>query len=146
MLKGRLNLPLRALEGFLNSVFSLMSVQVTSPGYSCKIHYRNPNRGAIAHLVVDDTGLKVYGEGECKIRKHGKEKRHAWRKLHLAIDAATHEVIAAEVCLESVADSEVIPTLLNPLRCKIKQVSADGAYDTKNCHKLLKRKGSKPTI
>ncbi|MGL5390578.1 MAG: transposase, partial [Shewanella sp.] len=83
--------------------------------------------------------LKVYGEGEWKMRKHGKGKRRTWRKLHLAIDAGTHEVIAAEVSLESVADSEVLSTLLNPLRHKIKQVSADGAYDTKKCHKLLKR-------
>ena len=52
-------------------------------------------------------------------------------QLSLAVDAATHEVIAAEVSLESVADSEVLPTLLNPLRRKVKQVSADGAYDTK---------------
>jgi len=154
MLKGLFNLPLRALEGFLNSVFSVMNVQLTSPGYSCiskraktvKINYRNPSRGAIAHLVVDATGLKMYGEGEWKMRKHGKEKRRTWRKLHLGIDTATHEVITAEVSLESVADSEVLPTLLNPLRRKIKQVSADGAYDTKNCHKLLTSKGSKATI
>ena len=131
-----------------------MNVQLTSPGYSCiskraktvKVNYRNPSRGAIAHLVVDATGLKVYGEGEWKMRKHGKEKRRTWRKLHLAIDAATHEVIAAEVSLESVSDSEVLPTLLNRLRRKVKQVSADGAYDTKNCHKLLRRRGCKPTI
>ena len=42
--------------------------------------------------------------------------------------------------------SEVLPTLLNPLRRKIAQVSADGAYATKDCHKLFKRKGCKPTI
>jgi hypothetical protein len=97
-------------------------------------------------LVVDATGLKVYGEGEWETRKHGKEKRRTWRKLHLAVDAATHEVITAEVSLESVADNEVLPTLLSPLRRKIKQVSADGVYDTKGCYKQLKRKGSKPTI
>ncbi|MCV4677299.1 transposase, partial [Escherichia coli] len=90
-------------------------------------------------------GLKVYGEGEWKIRKHGKEKRRVWRKLHLAVDATTHAVIAAEVSLETVADNEVLPTLLNPLRRKIKQVSADGAYDTKACHALLKKKGAKAT-
>ncbi|GAB5992026.1 hypothetical protein AE1304_14850 [Aeromonas enteropelogenes] len=84
-------------------------------------------------MVIDATGLKVYGEGEWKIRKHGKEKRRVWRKLHLALDAATHTVIAAEVSLETVADNEVLPMLLNPLRRKIKQVSADGAYDTKAC-------------
>ncbi len=49
----------------------------------------------MAHLVIDATGLKVYGEGEWKIRKHGKEKRRVWRKLHLAVDAATHAIVAA---------------------------------------------------
>lgn len=154
MLKGVFGLPLRALEGFINSIFQLMDVPLNSPGYSCiskraqtvEIKYRNPCRGAITHLVVDATGLKVYGEGEWKMRKHGKEKRRTWRKLHLAIDAATHEVIAAEVSVVNVADNEVLPTLINPLRRVIKQVSADGAYDTKACYKLLKRKGCKPTI
>lgn len=95
-----------------------MDVQLTTPGYSCiskrantvKVNYRNPSRGAMSHLVVDGTGLKVYGEGEWKMRKHGKEKRRTWRKLHLAIDADTHKIIAAEVSLESVADSDVPPT------------------------------------
>ncbi|MDI5424923.1 MOSC domain-containing protein, partial [Salmonella enterica subsp. enterica serovar Kentucky] len=39
-------------------------------------------RGEIAHLVIDSTGLKVFGEGEWKVRKHGKERRRIWRKLH----------------------------------------------------------------
>jgi hypothetical protein len=111
MLKGLFNLPLRALEGFINSVFSLMNVPLSSQGYSCisklaqtvDIKYRNPCCGPIAHLVVDATGLKVYGEGEWKMRKHGKEKRRTWRKLHLAIDAQTYEVIAAEVSMVNVA-------------------------------------------
>ncbi|PCS24286.1 Mobile element protein [Candidatus Enterovibrio escicola] len=33
------------------------------------------NRGAISHVVVDATGLKVYDEGEWKTRKHGKENQ-----------------------------------------------------------------------
>nr|VXZ93175.1 Transposase DDE domain [Klebsiella pneumoniae] len=149
MLKGLFKLPLRALEGFINSLFQLMAVPLQSPDYSCiskraktvDIKYRLPSQGPVAHLVIDATGLKVYGEGEWKIRKHGKEKRRVWRKLHLAVDATTHAVIAAEVSTETVADNEVLPTLLNPLRRKIKQVSADGAYDTKACHALLKKRG-----
>jgi hypothetical protein len=35
------------------------------------------------HLAVDSTGVKLYGEGEWKVRLHGKEKRRTWRKLHL---------------------------------------------------------------
>ena len=92
----------------------------------------------MVHVVIDSTGLKVYGEGEWKTRKHGKEKRRTWRKLHLAVDANTHEVVAAEVTLVNVADNEVFPTLLKPLRRQIKQVSADGAYDTKACHKRIR--------
>ncbi|MDI5349524.1 transposase, partial [Salmonella enterica subsp. enterica serovar Kentucky] len=42
-------------------------------------------------LVIDSTGLKVFGEGEWKVRKHGKERRRIWRKLHLAVDSNTHE-------------------------------------------------------
>ena len=154
MLKGIFNLSLRATEGFINSLFKLMAVELKSPDYTCiskraktvNIRYRAPSRGPIAHLAIDSTGLKVYGEGEWKTRKHGAEKRRTWRKLHLAVDANTHEIIAAEVSVVSVADNEVLPTLLNPLRRQIEQVSADGAYDTKACHKLLQRKKAKPTI
>ena len=80
------------------------------------------------------------------MRQHGKEKRRRWRKLHLAIDAATHEVIAAEVSLDCVGNNEVLPTLLNPLRRKIVYASADGAYDTKACHSVLRKKRISPSI
>lgn len=65
---------------------------------------------------------------------------------HLAVDAQTHEAIAAEVSLENVGDREVLPSLLNPLRRRLHQVSADGAYDSKACHRLLQKKGAKATI
>lgn len=131
-----------------------MAVPLQSPDYSCiskraknvDIKYPLPSQDSVAHLVIYATGLKVYGEGEWKIRKHGKEKQRVWYKLHLAVDATIHAVIAAEVSLERVADNEVLPMLPNPLRRKIKQVSADSAYDTKACHALLKKKGAKATI
>ena len=131
-----------------------MDVPLSSPDYTCiskraktvEVKYRPACRGPVSHLVVDPTGLKVYGEGEWKTRKHGKERRRTWRKLHLAIDEETHDVLSAEVSHVNVADNEVFPTMLNPLRRKLNQVSADGAYDTKEYHKLLHRKGEKPTI
>ncbi|PCS22014.1 Mobile element protein [Candidatus Enterovibrio escicola] len=58
--------------------------------------------------------VKVYVKGEWKTRKQGKDKRRIWRKLHLAVDVFTHEVIAAEVSLVYVGDNEVLPTLINP--------------------------------
>ncbi|MET6459409.1 IS5 family transposase [Klebsiella pneumoniae] len=60
----------------------------------------------IAHLVIDSTGLKVFGEGEWKVKKHGQERRRIWRKLHLAVDSNTHEIICADLSLNNVTDSE----------------------------------------
>ena len=136
---------MRALQGFIDSIFELLEVPLTSPDYTCiskrsktvQVKYRNKSRGAIRHIAIDSTGLKVFGEGEWKVKKHGAEKRRTWRKLHLAVDVETHEAISAEVSLVSVGDSEVLPTLLNPLRRKVDAVSADGAYGTKSCHETL---------
>ncbi|MEZ8578161.1 IS5 family transposase [Vibrio splendidus] len=154
MIKGIFSLPLRALQGFIDSIFELLDVPLTSPDYICiskrsktvQVKYRNKSKGAIRHIAIDSTGLKVFGEGEWKVKKHGAEKRRTWRKLHLAVDVDTHEAISAEVSLVNVGDSEVLPTLLNPLRRKIDAVSADGAYDTKSCHNTLKNKGCTPLI
>lgn len=154
MIKAVFSLPLRATEGFLNSVFDLMQLPCRSPSYSClskraktvEIHYKRRSSGTVSHVVVDATGLKIYGEGEWHAYKHGREKRRRWRKLHLAVDSDTHEIISAQMSLESVGDNQVLPALLNPLRRKVKQVSADGAYDTKDCYKLLAKKNAKATI
>lgn len=154
MIKGIFSLPLRALQGFIDSIFTLMDVPLTSPDYTCiskrsktvQVRYRNKSKGCIRHIAIDSTGLKVFGEGEWKVKKHGNEKRRTWRKRHLAVDVDTHEVISAELSLVNVGDSEVLPTLLNPLRRKIGSVSGDGAYDTKGCHNVLQRKGITPLI
>lgn len=77
-----------------------------------------------------------------KVRKHGAEKRRVWRKLHLAVDPVTHDIVTAEVSLENVHDAEVLPTLLNPLRRKLGRVYADGAYDSK----ASRTKGREPVF
>ncbi len=97
-------------------------------------------------MVIDSNGLKVFGEGEWKVRKHGAEKRRVWRKLHLAVDPVTHDIVAAEVSLENVHDAEVLPTLLNPLRRKLGRVYADCAYGSKASHQLISRKGATACI
>lgn len=113
---------------------------------SVEVEYKRRSRGPVAHVVVDATGVKIYGEGEWHSYKHGREKRRHWQKLHLAVDAVSHEVIAAQTSLDTVGDNEVLPHLLNPLRRKIKRVSADGAYDTKACHQLLQDKGVQAVV
>lgn len=87
-----------------------MNVPLRCPDYSCvskrtravNVSFKTPTRGEIAHLVIDSTGLKLFSEGEWKVKKHGKERRRIWRKLHLAVDAKTHEIICADLSLNNV--------------------------------------------
>ncbi|WP_409010854.1 IS5 family transposase [Aeromonas veronii] len=131
-----------------------MNVPLCAPDYSCvskrarsvTVAYRQPPKERITDLIIDSTGLKVFGEGEWKVRKHGAEKRRVWRKLHLAVEQATHDIVTAEVSLENVHDVEVLPTLLNPLRRKQGRVYANGAYDNKVSHPLISGKGTTTCI
>lgn len=119
MLKRVFHPTLRAAQGFIDSIFTLMKLSLPCPDYSCVsrraksvcIPFKNTTRGEIAHLVIDYTGLKVFGEDEWKVKKHGQEKRRVWRKLHLAVDAGTHQVICADLPLNNVTDAEAFPGL-----------------------------------
>lgn len=63
-----------------------MGAPLRCPDYT-SVSFKTPTRGEITHLVIESTGLKVFGEGEWKVKKHGKERRRTWRKLHLAADS-----------------------------------------------------------
>ena len=58
-----------------------------------------PNECALsagpAHILIDSTGLKVFGAGEWLLEKHGQKSRRSWRTLHLALDADTGQIIAS---------------------------------------------------
>jgi hypothetical protein len=64
------------------------------------------------HLVIDSTGLKVYGEGEWKQRIHGKQKRRTWRKLHLGVDSGTGEPAAVTLTDNTSGDGSQVEPLL----------------------------------
>ncbi|ENG5882711.1 IS5 family transposase [Vibrio cholerae] len=155
MVKRVFSMPLRALQGFIDSVFSLANVPIVCPHYSCisrrakqvEVSFKPKTRGAIQHLAIDATGLKVYGEGEWKVKKHGTDgKRRVWRKLHLAVDTSTHEIVAAELSLSNVTDAEVLPNLLKQTRRRIIEISGDSAYDTRDCHEAIRFKRAIPLI
>ncbi|MBK0004818.1 IS5 family transposase [Erwinia sp. S38] len=148
MIKRVFRLTLSAAQGFIDSLFSLMKLPLRCPDYSSvsrraktvNVSFKTPTRGEIAHLVIDSTGLKVSGEGEWKFRKHGQSRCSIWRKLHLVVDARTHEIICADLSLNNVTDSEAFPGLIRQTHRKIRAVAADGAYDTRLCHDELRRK------
>ncbi|MBE0368184.1 hypothetical protein PAUR_a1734 [Pseudoalteromonas aurantia 208] len=91
-------------------------------------------------IVVDSTGLKVYGNGEWHARKHRANKRRTWRKLHLAIDARSHDIMGAELSMVNVSDGEALTDLIRPLRRNIDRVKGDGAYDTRSCYEEVAAK------
>ena len=106
-----------------------------------EVCFKTSSRGTIQHLAFDATGLKVYSEGEWKVKKHGTDgKRRVWRQLHLAVGTDTHENIAAELTLSGMTDAEVFLNLLKQTRRAFKEISGDGAYDTRDCHSTIRVK------
>lgn len=148
------NLPGRQTEGFLESLFALMSIDLPVPDHSTlsrrigKVAVEmpvTPSAGAI-HVVVDSTGVKVYGEGEWKVRQHGVGKRRTWRKLHVGVNEATGEILAAVVSTNNVSDDEAFADILSGIDAEIGQVSGDGAYDKRKCYDEITKRGAKATM
>jgi len=148
------HLPLRATEGLLGSVLALLGADLPVPDYSTlsrrrknlPVYLQSPHSGQALHLVIDSTGFKVYGEGEWKVRQHGYSKRRTWRKLHLAIDADTQQIVVATLTTNACADAEVVPDLLDGVDAAIATVAADGAYDTRACYEAIRKKAARAVI
>jgi IS5 family transposase len=148
------HLPLRSTEGLLGSLLALLGVELPVPDYTTLSRRRKslpvslPRRGQGQglHLVIDSTGFKVFGEGEWKVRQHGYSKRRTWRKLHLAIDADTHQIVAAVVTTNDMADCEILPDLLENTPDAVASVAADGSYDARACYQAIRKKGARALI
>ena len=102
-----------------------------------QIPYRRS--GGNLNLLVDSTGVTMRGDGEWQARKHGPGRRRQWRKVHLAMDAATGDICAVEFTSSQTGDSPVLPDLLAqiPADQPIGTITADGAYDTRKCHTAI---------
>jgi hypothetical protein len=74
-------------------------------------------------------GLKVFGEGEWKMRKYGRSKRRTWRKLHLAINPQTQEIVAETLTENSCDDAGQAKPLLDQVPGRTDKFYGDGAYD-----------------
>lgn len=90
--------------------------------------------------------MKVFGEGEWKVRQHGYSKRRTWRKLHLGIDEKTSEIVASVLTTNDFGDGEILPDLLEQIDAPLSQASGDGAYDSFENYNLLHERGAKITI
>lgn len=156
-LRVLLRLPLRQVEGFVRSLFALAGLALPVPDYTTLCRRQKglavalPVRPAAGprHVVIDSTGLKVFGEGEWKVKKHGAGRRRVWKKLHLSVDEATGEVRAVAVTDGNAADGPLLPTLVAAsveAGGDIGQTSGDGAYDTWANDAFLTERGIVATI
>lgn len=133
--------------GLVASMFGLLKVRLPVPDHSTvsrrmagvEVGLPVKHSAKPRHLVIDSTGLKVYGEGEWKVRTHGVSKRRTWRKLHLCIDAATGEIMVAAASENSVSDCAMFPEILRAIGEEeaIEQISADGSYDRRKVYDAL---------
>ena len=130
------HLALRQAEGFARSTLRLLGQELCVPDHttlsrrSRDFADRKPQavpRGA-TDLVVDSTGLKLFGRGEWDEEKHGRARR-SWRKLHIAVDAGTGEIVACVLTDDGADDAGEVPALLDQVEGGIASVTADGAYD-----------------
>jgi hypothetical protein len=153
VLRSLLRLPLRATQGFIESLILLLKIDIKVPNYSLLskraskqiVKLKNLSFNESIDIVIDSTGLKIFGEGEWKIRCHGKSKRRKWRKLHLTVNAESHEIITCKLTDSNTHDCEVIDDIL-PNDISIRNVCADGAYDNQKSYDAIVARKAIPLI
>jgi len=138
--------PLRQTEGLMTSIFELLEVNLKAPDHST-VSRRARNLKSIskrcmlpagpAHILIDSTGLKVFGAGEWLLEKHGQKSRRSWKKLHLAVDADTGQIVASILTEQDVDDPSQVGPLLDQIEQEIAQVTADGAYDGEPTYRTI---------
>ena len=128
-------LPLRQMEGFLRSLFSLMKVDLSVPDHttlsrrnsSLKIQLKRVGKSdGRVDLVIDSTGLVIHGEGRWTRHKYGKRKRRGWRKLHIGVSHGL--IVASDLTDERGCDGVIAPTLITQTG-HIDSIVADKGYD-----------------
>lgn len=147
------HLSLRGCQGFIISVFELMKLCLKVPSYSqisrrsatLKVPLRSLPKNGQIDIAIDSTGLKVYGEGEWKVRKHGWTKHRRWMKLHLILDTESQQIVAADLTSNAVDDGQMASPMLEeakvedgaPLKGRVRAVAGDIAYDKEKVRKPL---------
>lgn len=137
MLRELFRLPYRQTEGLGRALATMMQADVAIPDYTSlakravklEIALDVTHRKGSIDVVVDSTGLKVFGEGEWKTRKHGVSKRRTWRKLHLAVNPETHEIEAEVLTENSGHDADQVDELIEQVSVPVDAFYGDGAYD-----------------
>jgi hypothetical protein len=134
----------RGVEGFVRSLFRMMKIDLPVPDHSTlskrgkDLKVKLPKKtNQSLNIVMDSTGLKIYGEGEWKVRMHGVSKRRTWRKLHIGANPDDGEIQAVILTEHSVSDDATVEVLLEQIEQEIINFGADGAYDKRKVYDSL---------
>jgi hypothetical protein len=133
--------PLRQTQGLMRSIAGLLRVEIEVPHFTTLSRRGNglslspkalSKSTEPVHLVVDSTGLKIFGEGEWLEQKHKtKRKRRSWRKLDLGLDLVSGQIVCSDLTTDDIGDQTALPGLLNQIGGPVDLFLADGAYDSK---------------
>src|SRR5215213_1512111 len=146
--------PWRQTEGLLRSLATLLGLDIgipdhttfsrRSPGLTLASALAQAQRSGPVHVVIDSTGLKVYGAGEWLAETHGERGRRTWRKLHLAVDPVSGEILASELTTTEEGDAALVGPLLEQITGPIASVIADGAYDGEPVYRAVAERQPDP--
>ncbi len=148
-----LHLPLRQAEGFLVSIFELMAVHLDVPDHTTlsrrsarlDLSLHIPRRPGSINLVVDSSGLAIFGEGEWAATKHGGKGIRGWRKLHLGVNDTG--VIVAQTLTDANTDDATTGTaLVDAVDADIDTIIGDAAYDTRPFYAAGRSKGARVVV
>ncbi len=149
MLRMAFKLALRQTEGLMTSVLTLMGLTLSAPDHSTVsrravvLPVIQPAQVPLGplHVLIDSTGLQVYGAGQWLEAKHGAKSHRTWRKLHLAVDAANGMILAQTLTDQDTDDPSQVGPLLDQIDDPIVQVTADGAYDGAPTYQTIAAQG-----
>jgi len=146
-------LPLRQTEGFLRSIFVLLDVDLPAPDHTT-LSRRGQHLDLVLshfpvreplHMVVDSTGLSVFGEGKWAAAKHGRRGKRGWKKLHLGVDRSG--MIVAQAVTESTGDDATTGVvLIEQVDTDLASVTADTAYDTRGFYNAAGARGARVIV
>lgn len=102
--------------------------------------------GGPVHVVIDATGLKVFGAGEWLAETHGAREKRTWRKLHLAVDPEGGEILACELTTNEEGDASQVGPLLERISGPLGSVAADGAYDGEPVYRAVSEHQPDPPV
>lgn len=142
---------LRQTEGFVQSILSLLKVDLKIPDYTTlsrrlktiKLSYRPKRSSPNGVIIVDSTGLKVCGEKEWMNTKHGTKQRKIWRKVHMMIDD-DGTILSSTLTTHDSSDVSQVPDLLQEYEGVIHEFIGDsGGYDHPQTYETLKEREQK---